>query len=67
MNQLVKSLNRQKKVPTLVKKINTHHQKFKKFIAAPERKSKAKMSAYDCLFLSNFFWGMNDFGDAVIK
>ena len=66
-----KPLDRTKNVHSLVKIINTKHKKMKKLVETPERQNKKKKSAFESAFellsLSNYFWEMNDFGDAVIK
>ena len=50
-----------------VVEIHTSHHTLKTYVDTPERQSKKKTTAFELLLLSNYFWEMNDFGDAIIK
>lgn len=56
-----------KSIYSLEKKKSTKHQSIKSRVKAAIKRSKEKTSAFELLFLSNFYWSMNDFGDAIIK
>ena len=51
----------------LKKKINLNQSTTKRIAKKQKKQSKKRTSALELLFLSNFFWGMNDFGDTLIK